>query len=230
MLAAAFLKELKKLKNPQRAEWDQNYHKSQREHWGVGAPQSTSLIKLFTKQLQAHELHALAKELWATDQFDAMICAARILALPKVPPSPQLWTIIQSFLKKVDGWALEDTLAPAAWKCLLDDEKLLDELDAWTRHPNFWIRRAVLIFTLPFAKPHRNPERMLRWASSYASDPEWFMQKAIGWWLRILGQHNPQCVIQFLQEHWTQLKTVARKEATRKLPTDLLKNELKLRV
>lgn len=79
------------------------------------------------------------------------------------------------------------------------------------------MRRAALVYTLPFAKPGHNPERMLRWASHYASDPEWFIQKAIGWWLRVLGEHNPDKVVVFLNTHWEKLKGVARKEATRKL-------------
>ena len=43
------------------------------------------------------------------------------------------------------------------------------------------------------------------------------IQKAIGWWLRVLGKHNPERVSLFLDVHWQQLKGVARKEATRKL-------------
>ena len=58
---------------------------------------------------------------------------------------------------------------------------------------------------------------MLNWASMYSTDPEWFIQKAIGWWLRILGEHNPERVVCFLQTHWVALKPVAKKEATRKL-------------
>lgn len=121
---------------------------------------------------------------------------------------------------RCDGWALEDLLAHAAWKCILADEKKLDTLEQWTQHPNFWMRRAALVYTLPFAKPGRDPERMLRWASSYVSDPEWFIQKAIGWWLRVLGEHNPERVILFLSSHWENLKGVARKEATRKLSAE----------
>ena len=73
------------------------------------------------------------------------------------------------------------------------------------------------MYTLPYAKPGRNPERILKWASSYAKDNEWFIQKAIGWWLRVLGEHNPERVLRFLAEHASLLKGVAKKEATRKL-------------
>ncbi|MCB1081356.1 MAG: DNA alkylation repair protein, partial [Chlamydiia bacterium] len=102
-------------------------------------------------------------------------------------------------------------------KCILADESLLDELEKWTYHENFWIRRAALVYTLPYAKPGFDPERMLSWAARYATDPEWFIQKAIGWWLRVLGEHNPERVILFLEIHSDRLKSVAKKEARRKL-------------
>jgi 3-methyladenine DNA glycosylase AlkD len=94
---------------------------------------------------------------------------------------------------------------------------LLDEVEEWTHHSDFWMRRATLVYTLPFAKPGQDPERMLTWASGYASDPEWFIQKAIGWWLRVLGAHNPARVILFLNNNGHLLKGVAKKEALRKL-------------
>ena len=117
----------------------------------------------------------------------------------------------------MDGWALEDSLCHVAWKCVLADKGLFEKIEEWTKDSNFWMRRAALVYTLPFAKPGRDPERSLSWASGYASDPEWFLQKAIGWWLRVLGEHNPERVILFLDAHWPQLKGVARKESTRKL-------------
>jgi 3-methyladenine DNA glycosylase AlkD len=58
---------------------------------------------------------------------------------------------------------------------------------------------------------------MLGRASMNAPDSEWFIQKSIGWWPRVLGEHNPDRVVIFLKTHWEKLKGVAKKEATRKL-------------
>jgi 3-methyladenine DNA glycosylase AlkD len=215
-----FLNELQKLGTPERAIADQRYHKSSREHWGVPAPSSAALVWSLSKDLKDGELLEFAKDLWETNLFDPMVSAAKILCLPKLKPSPAVWKTLLHFLKKVDGWALEDGLAHAAWKCILADESLLDELEVWTSHPNFWMRRAALVYTLPFAKSGRNPERMLGWASRYSPESEWFIQKAIGWWLRVLGAHNPQRVSLFLQTHWGNLKGVAKKEGTRKLSAE----------
>lgn len=215
------LQEIKSFANPIRAVADQRYHKSVREHWGVAVPQCDKLAKSFAQGLNEEELIALAENLWMTNLFDPMMCASKILSLTRVKPSPLLWKTIKKFLKNVDGWALEDCLAHAAWKCILANETLLDDLEKWTTHPNFWMRRATLVYTLPFAKKGKNPDRMLEWASIYSTDSEWFMQKAIGWWLRVLGEHNPERVLVFLKTHWPHLKSVARKEATRKLSQEL---------
>ena len=217
---APFLRELQQLRNAERAIADQHYHKSSREHWGVSVPECDKLTRTLSKGFANSELLLIAKVLWETDLFDLMVCAAKILTLPRLSPSPALWNMILHFLKRVDGWALEDHLAHAAWKCVLANECLLDEIEEWTNHSNFWMRRAALVYTLPFAKPGHNPEKMLRWASGYARDPEWFIQKAIGWWLRVLGKHNPERVSIFLSSHWKELKSVARKEATRKLSAE----------
>lgn len=214
---AVFMRELHGLGDAKRAIADQRYHKSSREHWGVSVPLCDKLTRTLCKGIADEELLSLAKDLWETNLFDPMVCAAKILSFPRLQPSQELWETIRNFLKKVDGWSLEDHLAHAAWKCILADKSLQDELEEWTKHSNFWMRRAALVYTLPFAKAGHNPERMLKWASLYAPDPEWFIQKAIGWWLRVLGEHNPDTVAVFLNAHWEKLKGVARKEATRKL-------------
>ena len=224
--APSILDELRALKNPERALRDQAYHKSTREHWGIPVPESDRIARRVKKELSAAEILQTAQSLWETNLFDPMICAAKLLSTAKLKPSLVLWDTVVGFLKQVDGWALEDCLAHVAGKCILADESLLNELDVWTQHPNFWMRRAALVYTLPFAKPNRNPERMLQWASKYSPDPEWFIQKAIGWWLRDLSEHNPERVVLFLIAHWDNLKSVAKKESMRKLNPSLQKQIL----
>lgn len=208
---------LKNLGTPQRAEQDQAYHKSSREHWGVPMPITTQFARTLAKDLSIQEILNLAEFLWETNLFDPMMCASKLLTLSKIKPTNTLWDLLLKFLKRVDGWALEDTLVHVAWKCILANESLLDTVETWTTDSNFWMRRAALVYTLPYAKPNRNPERMLSWASLYSADPEWFIQKAIGWWLRDLSEHNPERVLLFLELHSKQLKAVAKREATRKL-------------
>ena len=87
-----------------------------------------------------------------------------------------------------------------------------------------WTRRAALVMTLPWNRM-RNPkpedlerrERILGWAASYVDDREWFIQKAIGWWLRDLSKHDPERTRAFIAAHGERMKPFARKEAMRHL-------------
>ena len=208
-------KQLQQLHNPQRALYDQAYHKSKRIHWGVCATDCKNVVKKISKVYSHEQLLLVAKRLWETNLFDPMICAARILACSKVHACDEVWKSMISFLEQVDGWALEDTLAPAAWKCILHNEAYLDVLQTWTTHSNFWMRRATLVYTLVYAKKGMHVERICEWMAQYSGDSEWFIQKAIGWWLRVLGKSHPDKVMLFLRQHGHHLKSVAKHEATR---------------
>ena len=79
--------------------------------------------------------------------------------------------------------------------------------------------------TLPWTK-NRNPkpeeraqrERILGWAATYVTDQDWFIQKAVAWWLRDLSKRDPNRTRTFLAEHGEAMKPFARREAARLLP------------
>ena len=107
---------------------------------------------------------------------------------------------------------------------LVADPTRLDEVESWTTHPNIWARRAALVFTLPWTRlPHPKPadlavrERVLGWAATLAADRDWFIQKAIAWWLRDLSKHDAPRARAWLAEHGPALKAFARKEASKYL-------------
>ena len=218
--AQQFIEDVLAAADPARAERDRKYHKSTRPHWGITMPQLDYVVKRHAGRHPPEHLLRLASQLWSSGVYDLMTAAARLLGRREIAASRELWQTLDGWLEDVDGWALEAVLAPAAWKCLLHDPALLDDLERWTAHPDKWRRRAVLIYTLPYAKPGRDPERVLGWAAAYAADPDWFIQKAIGWWLRELSRHDGPRVVRFLRSHWHQLQGVARREARRRLDSE----------
>ena len=60
-------------------------------------------------------------------------------------------------------------------------------------------------------------ERVLGWCAIYAGDKDWFIQKAVAWWLRDLSKHDASRVQAWLSEHGSRLKPWARKEAAKYL-------------
>jgi 3-methyladenine DNA glycosylase AlkD len=87
-----------------------------------------------------------------------------------------------------------------------------------------WTRRAALVMTLPWARLNNlrpedaaRRERILGWAAAYVPDRDWFIQKAVAWWLRDLSKHDAARTRAFLAEHGEAMKPFARKEAARHL-------------
>jgi 3-methyladenine DNA glycosylase AlkD len=208
---------LRRVANPTRAEWEKNYQKSQWTHWGVGLPDMDIAIREALKDVPPRDLLRLSALLWSEPIWDLKIVATRILARNAVPASESVWRFARARMADLDGWAVADGLAAIGSRCLIADPRRLDIVESWIKSSHLWTRRAALVFTLPWTKEGRDPERMLGWAAELADDREWFIQKAIGWWLRELSKRDTQRVRRFLREHGARLKGVALREASKYL-------------
>lgn len=208
---------LRSLASSERAEQEKRYQKSKWEHWGVAVPRMDVAIRETLKDPPPAALLALSARLWDEPVWDLKIVAARLLARDAVPPTERLWRFTRARIASLDGWAVADNLAMVGSRCLLADPRRLDDVEKWVASRHLWTRRAALVFTLPWTKKGHDPERMLGWAAALAGDPEWFIQKAIGWWLRELSKRDGPRVRRFLDEHGAPLKGVARREASKYL-------------
>jgi 3-methyladenine DNA glycosylase AlkD len=200
-----------------RAAQEKRYQKSRWDHWGVAIPKMDVAIRGTLQDVPASELLSLSVRLWREPIWDLKIVATRMLASPAVAPDNHLWRFVCARVGQLDGWAVADSLADVGSRCLLADPQRLDAVDRWVKSEHLWKRRAVLVFTLPWTKEGRDPERMLGWVARLVDDREWFIQKAIGWWLRELSKRDPKRVRRFLADNGAALKGVARREASKYL-------------
>jgi 3-methyladenine DNA glycosylase AlkD len=203
--------------SPKRAEWEKAYQKSRWQHWGVALPNMDAAIKEALSDLPQDEALSLCRRLWREPVWDLKIVAGRTLARKSIEPDAKVWGFVTERLADLDGWAVADNLADVASRCLIADPARLDAMETWIDSPHLWTRRAALVFTLPWTKGERDPERMLGWAGRLADDREWFIQKAIGWWLRELSKRDPERVRRFLEECGPKLTGVAKREAMKYL-------------
>ncbi|MDX2485073.1 MAG: DNA alkylation repair protein [Pseudodonghicola sp.] len=218
---------------PGRAEQMATYHKQSRVVLGLPNPAINELTQGWRQALSVEERVALADQLWKSDIFEARLAAAKLLTQARMRPDEGAWTLIQSWVPEFDSWAIADHACIAAQKRLVADPARLDQVEDWTRSEHMWTRRAALVATLPWTKQnHPKPEdlerrdRILGWAAGYVPERDWFVQKAIGWWLRDLSKHDPDRVRAFLAEHGEAMKPFARKEASRYLPKDTPDDQL----
>ncbi len=218
------LSALRALAEPGRAEGMAAYHKQSREVIGISNPALNELTTDWRRNLSVPERVALAEALWQTDIFEARIAAAKLLTQARLRPDADAWALIQSWLPDLDSWAIADHAMMAGQKRLMADLTRMDTIEAWTTSDSLWTRRAALTVTLPLAKKN-NPNtaeaqaraRVLTWAEGYVTDPEWFIQKAVAWWLRDLSKHDAEATRRFLAGPGQGLKPFAQREAAKHL-------------
>ncbi|MBY4892981.1 DNA alkylation repair protein [Rhodobacteraceae bacterium N5(2021)] len=213
--------------DPEKAAGMASYHKADREYLGLSNAITGDLATQWRKDAADQAaLVALAQGLWDTDIFEARIAAGKLFLQARMRPDDTLaWGWITSVVPQFDSWAIADAVAQSAQKRLVQDPSRLDLLEEWTQAEHLWTRRAAFVFTLSFVKS-RHPsatekaarDRVLNWAAALAQDPEWFIQKAIAWWLRDLSKRDQDAARIWLEHNGDRLKPFAAKEAARYLP------------
>lgn len=218
------LAELHALADPAKAAEAAAYHKAARPYLGIPVPQIEERVADWRAALSVEDRVTLAAALWDTNIHEARVAAAKLLTQARLRPDDAAWSLLCTWTETFDGWALADHATIAAQKRLTADPSRIDTVEGWTQSPNMWTRRAALVITLPYAKMnHPKPgdmairERALSWAESYIQDRDWFIQKAIAWWVRDLSKHDAARSRAFLDGPGTALKSFARKEAARHL-------------
>jgi 3-methyladenine DNA glycosylase AlkD len=201
------------------------YHKAARRYLGVPNPEIEDLARAWRRDIPLPGRIALAAALWDSDVHEGRIAAARLLTQARIRPDGEVWRLIASWVPAFDSWAIADHAAMAGQRRLVADPSRLDEVEGWLGHPNPWVRRAALVFTLPWTKQnHPGPadlaarDRILGWGARLARERDWSLQKAVAWWLRDLSRHDPARTRAWLARHGERLQPFARREAVRHLP------------
>lgn len=222
---APFLATLEANADPERAAGMAGYHKVPRRYLGLSNPAIAGLTRGWRAETTLEERIALAAGLWETDIFEARLAASKLFDQARIKPDDTaVWTLLTSWVPQFDSWALADDVCKSARKRLQAEPSRMDEVEGWTRAEHMWTRRAALVITLPWTKQNHPKaedlairDRVLGWAADYVDDRDWFIQKAIAWWLRDLSKHDAGRTRAFLKAHGERMKPFARREAARHL-------------
>ncbi|MEM9320881.1 MAG: DNA alkylation repair protein [Pseudomonadota bacterium] len=221
MNADAALAALRAEADPDRAAQMRAYHKIDRPYLGLSNAVTGALANEWRTSTDLPARIALARSLWDSDIFEARIAAGKLFVQARIRPDDGLaWDWVQSIVADFDSWGIADAVAQSGQKRVRQVPSRLDTLEAWTHSPHLWTRRAALVFALPFAKS-RHPNaletearrRILTWCERLSHDREWFIQKAVAWWLRDLSKRDAASVAAFLNTARHDLKPWARREA-----------------
>ena len=224
MTPADAIAQLTALADPAKAADMAAYHKAPRRYLGVSVPDITALATSWRDGTDTDARVAIADHLWQTDIHEARVAAAKLLTQARIPDDGATWDLIAAWVPGFDAWAIADHACDAGNRRLIAGPSRLDQVEPWITHENKWTRRAALVMTLPwtkqnFPKPQdlQIRDRVLGWAATMVTDKDWFIQKAIAWWLRDLSKHDPHRTHDFLDGPGQSLKPWARTEAAKYL-------------
>ena len=220
----AALNALRDHADPQKAKEMSIYHKVDRVYLGVSVPVITDLALQWRTETSVEDRIALADGLWKTDVHEARVAASKLLTQARIRPDEAVWELFLSWVGDFDAWAIADHACDVGRRRLEAKPSRIEDIEPFVRNPHMWTRRAALVVTLPYArknfpKPQELEirEQVLGWAADLAVDKDWFIQKAVAWWIRDLSKHDAARTRAFLEGPGQLLKPWAQKEAARHL-------------
>lgn len=188
---------------------------------GLSSPQMKAIISSFVRAhrgLDREAVNALADALWRGKVTEEKWAGVSILARYPRTWGDDSWRMAVRWIDDAVGWGLCDALGygPIA-DMLFADPAHYPEVLRWTRSKNFWRRRVSTYALRAFVragnldKPFALLERLLY-------DPEFWVQRAVGTWLRECWKKDEKRTAVFLRKHARGLPPVTITVATERAP------------
>jgi 3-methyladenine DNA glycosylase AlkD len=193
---------LKKRYNKNYAAFGKKYMKSDLEFFGISNTVLRSIAKNLYKENRDKLPYTLIKHLWFSKNFEVMYVSLYLLEFYKKIYNERTWNVINRMTDKVENWAHCDHL------CKLRSEfwqrkDFLPTLQNWTKSRNLWKRRSAAV-SLLVRGPIRIPftfKKSIQVLDPMLYDEEYFVQKGVGWMLRVLYQQYPIMTFEYLKKH-----------------------------
>ncbi len=188
---------------------------------GVNVPTLRALLSAFLKKhrdLTPSDGNALAATLWSGPVFEEKALGIVLLDRSARILDDASWALADRWVDDATGWALSDTLAsgPIA-KMVHAKTARYRQVLRWTRSDNRWRRRAstYAMHDYVFAGELDKPLELLE---KLVNDDEFWVQRAVGTWLRECWKQDRRRTEAFLRKHVRGLPRVVITVATERAP------------
>ncbi|TLZ58203.1 MAG: DNA alkylation repair protein [Methanobacteriota archaeon] len=188
---------------------------------GLSSPQMQRIVRDFVRthrDLDTNSVNGLVVSLWNEEPLEEKWAAISILGRYHKVWDAESWRIVDHWVDSAVGWGLCDALGsgPIADMAYRDPIRFREVL-RWTRSKNFWRRRISTYAMRAFVrageldKPFVLLERLLH-------DGEFWVQRAVGTWLRECWKKDERRTAAFLRKHARGLPPVTITVATERAP------------
>jgi len=190
---------------------------SQLEHLGIRFPELRKRVKqgFSFYDLPEDEVLAVWDALWRSSPYGDVLFAALEYYAPIVRKrvSPSLWPVIQHWSDRVDNWCHSDLLSSLYSRVLERyPEEVYPQIQAWNAAEGEWLRRISLVSLVHYSGKNAvflPPGKVLPLVSNCFDDARHYVQTAVGWVLREMGQSYPDEVGHYLESHASELSASA---------------------
>lgn len=203
----------------------QTYHGSQLPHLGLSIPEGRAAFKSgysFSTSPISEQLK-IWDTIWKNSHcFEVMEQAIYFChLLCKKQYLVESWDTVKIWIDRVDNWDQCDGLS-SFYSYILESKpmKVYPTLKKWNKSSHPWKRRASILSLLYYSSTKNSVlpfNKVLPLIKNLLCDEHYFVQKAIGWALRELGQVYPKETWKFLLINIKKLSTTAYPAAISKL-------------
>lgn len=201
--------------NSANAEPMTTYMRGRFDFLGIKASQRKELVHQLMSRPRlpaVEDIEDVVRGFWSLDKRELQYVAVDLLRkyTKRLPES--FLEVAEYLIVTKSWWDTVDALASHTVGGLVTRFPAagLAKVDAWHRSNNLWLRRTAVLFQLRY-KTQTDEALLFRMALDEREDPEFFIQKAIGWSLREYSKVAPEAVTRFVEA--SKLSPLATREA-----------------
>jgi len=190
--------------------------------FGLAVPQTRKLIKnqfSFSDDSPSARLKVW-DYVWKNSQcYEAM--SLSIYAYQNSEISKPEFGKLKSWVNRCHCWEHSDDLSKIyAGVVESNSEWVLPTLKAWNKAKSPWKRRQSVVSLLEYASKRSSYlpfSKMISFVDPLLEDPEYYVQKGVGWTIREIYNVYPKDMLQYLRKNLLRIQPLAYSAATEKL-------------
>lgn len=207
---------------------------SKLKHLGISFPNLRKRVKkgFSFYDLPENEILGIWDGLWKHSEYGDVLFVAIEFYVPVVKKQvpANLWGVTSHWIERVDNWCHCDNLCNVYSRILEDQfSAVYPTLKVWNQADNQWKRRSSLVSLIHYSGKNAvflDPQKVLPLVSNCLDDERYYVQTAVGWVLREMGQVYKGEITKYIEGNIQALSTLAFSRAIeRRSPTE--KNRLK---
>ena len=198
---------------------------SKLKHLGIKFPDLRRRVKqgFSFYELPEEDVLEVWNALWQTSPYGDVLFAALEFYASKVKKkvSPSLWRVVRQWSERVDNWCHSDGLS-AIYSRILESypAEVYPQLISWNHSESEWLRRASLVSLIHYSGKNAvflSPKKVLPLVSNCLDDQRYYVQTAVGWVLREMGNVHNSEITKYLETYADKMSAPAFSRAIEKL-------------